>query len=125
MSRYKFRHQFRPQRNRHPARFSRKDHSRQRRARMMQDSLAAGCFHAVRHHAERPQRMFNVGRQDQMVDPFEKIGPSLLAHALSQAPREAIALQEGTHQLAQKFLRVKRHRPIEPIIHKNNLPANP
>jgi hypothetical protein len=60
-------------------------------------------FDAIRRHSKCPQRLFILGRQDQVINPFKKVGASFLPHPLGQMAREAVALQEGTHALPQKF----------------------
>jgi len=89
---------------------------------MVQDRFPAGRFDAIRRHAERPQRLFNFGRQDQMINPLKKIGGCFLTHSPGQLAREAVALQERIHALAQKLFRAKRQGPIERIIHSDTIP---
>ena len=88
---------------------------------MMQDRFPAGSFDAVRGHAERSQQLFILGRQDEMVDPFKKVGAGLVAHPPGQLAPETVALQERIHAFPQKFFRVKRQRPVEWIIHSDTI----
>jgi len=92
---------------------------------MMQDRFPARRFDAIRRHAERPQWLFILGRQNQMVHPFKEVGAGFLAHPPVQLARETVALQERIHALPQKLFRFKGQRPIELIIHSDTIADKP
>ena len=48
-----------------------------------------------------------------MIDPFEKVGAGLLAHALGKTPGEGVDLKKSVGASAQELFGFVRKRPVE------------
>jgi len=107
---------FRPQRDDRRICFLRATHQNagQGRLRVLIDDFSSRGFHAaVNGKTCFAQHRFIIGRERQMIDPFEEIGCGFVAHPFCEVLRKSILRKKGFNAPAQECLGFIGQRPIK------------